>query len=220
MTHPTTAGVLASFASLGDVIVAGAGRAARVHRPARRAADDAREASRRLRPRRVEPPLRPPRRDPAQARAEALPRPRSAALLQWPLKTNDSSRERLSKLRGHAAPAGHAAVRRRSKRLQAQLDRIEEPSRPTRRSGGRSSWRATPSGRTRSTTWSGSSRTSSSCTATAARADDPALVTGLGALRRPDGRAHRPAEGPRHQRAHAAATSGWRTRRATARRCG
>ena len=40
-----------------------AGRAHVVRRPARRRADDAREAARRLRPRRVEPPLRPRRRD-------------------------------------------------------------------------------------------------------------------------------------------------------------
>ena len=45
----------------------------------------------RLRPRRVQPPLRPPRRDSCPGRAAALPRPRSATLLQWPLKTNDSS---------------------------------------------------------------------------------------------------------------------------------
>ena len=42
MAHPTTAGVLASFASLGDVIDRGAGCPARVHGPAGRSADDAR----------------------------------------------------------------------------------------------------------------------------------------------------------------------------------
>ena len=53
MTHPTTAGVLASFASLGDVIVAEPGALLVLHRPARRTADDPREAPRRLRARRV-----------------------------------------------------------------------------------------------------------------------------------------------------------------------
>ena len=68
MTHPTTAGVLASFASLGDVIVAELGALLASPVP-RRPADDAGEA-RRLRPRRVEQPLRPRRRDrpPAELR--------------------------------------------------------------------------------------------------------------------------------------------------------
>ena len=44
-------------------------------------------------------------------------------------------------------------------------------------------------------------------------------MTGLGALRRPDGRPHRPAEGPRPRTSASAATSGWRTPRATARAC-
>ena len=46
-----------------------AGRADVVRRPARRRADDAREAARRLRARRVEPPLRPHRRDRAARRS-------------------------------------------------------------------------------------------------------------------------------------------------------
>ena len=56
MTHPTTAGVLA-------------GRAARVHWPQGGAADDAREAAGRLRPGRVQRPLRPRRRDRPAGRA-------------------------------------------------------------------------------------------------------------------------------------------------------
>jgi hypothetical protein len=77
MTHPTTAGVLASFASLGDVIVAEPARCSR-SRAARRPADDPREAPGRLRPRGVEPALRPPRRDRPASRAAG----RSSPLLR------------------------------------------------------------------------------------------------------------------------------------------
>ena len=49
MTHPTTAGVLASFASLGDVILAEPGALLSFTGPAGRPADRAREASRGLR---------------------------------------------------------------------------------------------------------------------------------------------------------------------------
>ena len=82
MAHPTTAGVLASFASLGDVIVAEPGALLVIHRPARRPADDAGEAPRRLRPRRVELPLRPHRRDRPATRAAPLPRPPAAPVLR------------------------------------------------------------------------------------------------------------------------------------------
>ena len=46
LTHPTTGGLLASFASLGDVLRRRAGRADVVRRAARRRPDDAREAAR------------------------------------------------------------------------------------------------------------------------------------------------------------------------------
>ena len=81
MAHPTTAGVLASFARLGDVIVAEPGALLVVHRAARRPADDAGEAARRLRPRRVQLPLRPHRRDRPAAGAAALPGPPAPAVL-------------------------------------------------------------------------------------------------------------------------------------------
>ena len=81
-------------------------------------------------------------------------------------------RERLSRLRGLPLLRGA--------RLSGDLDAAPEAarrdrgaSRPTRRSGARSSSRATRSGRTRSTTSSGSSTTSSSCTATAAAPTTP-----------------------------------------------
>ena len=71
MSHPTTAGVLASFASLGDVLLAEPGALIAFTGPRVVAADDPREAAGRLRPRRAEPPLRPSRRDPRAARDEA-----------------------------------------------------------------------------------------------------------------------------------------------------
>ena len=91
MTHPTTAGVLASFASLGDIIVSEPGallaftgpRVVQQTTREKLPADFGLAES--------EPPLRPPRRDPAQNRAPALPRPHSATLQQWPVKTNDIS---------------------------------------------------------------------------------------------------------------------------------
>ena len=81
MAHPTTAGVLASFASLGRRDRRRAEGAAVVHRPARRAADDAGEASRRLRPRRVELPLRARGRDPPAEGAAAVPGAAAATVL-------------------------------------------------------------------------------------------------------------------------------------------
>ena len=69
LSHPTTGGVMASFAALGDVIIAEPGAFMAFAGPAGRAADDARAAPRRLRPRRVELPLRPRRHDRPASRA-------------------------------------------------------------------------------------------------------------------------------------------------------
>ena len=68
LTHPTTGGVLASYASLGDVVLAEPGRPHVVRRPEGGRPDDEGEAPRRLRPRGVQLPVRPSRRDrPARA---------------------------------------------------------------------------------------------------------------------------------------------------------
>ena len=77
MAHPTTGGVLASFATLGDVLLAEPNALMSFAGPAGRAGDHAREAARRFRPRRAEPSLRPDRRDRAAAGApaDALPTP-------------------------------------------------------------------------------------------------------------------------------------------------
>ncbi len=85
LAHPTTGGLLASFASLGDVMLAEPGRADVLRRPARRPADDPREASRRLRPRRVEPPPRPRRRGGAARGAAVDPVP-SPPPLRWQVR--------------------------------------------------------------------------------------------------------------------------------------
>ncbi len=82
MAHPTTAGVLASFASLGDVLLAEPGSLIAFTGPARRRADDAGEAPRRLRPRRAESPLRPSRRDPAAPR-DPPHRRQASKVVRW-----------------------------------------------------------------------------------------------------------------------------------------
>ena len=82
MAHPTTAGVLASFASLGDVIVAEPGALMRFTGPRvvqqttrEKLPDDFGLAESNL-------PLRTPRRDRPAARAQGLRRPPPAALRQ------------------------------------------------------------------------------------------------------------------------------------------
>ncbi len=62
MAHPTTAGVLASFASLGDVIVAEPGALLAFTGPRVVQQTTKEQSAGRLRPRRVQPPLRPHRR--------------------------------------------------------------------------------------------------------------------------------------------------------------
>ena len=85
MAHPTTAGVLASFASLGDVIVAEPGALLSFTGP-RVVQQTTREAPGRLRARGVQLPLRTPRRDRRAARAQGLRRAPPAALRQCRVK--------------------------------------------------------------------------------------------------------------------------------------
>ena len=91
MSHPTTAGVLASFASLGDVIVAEPGALLAFTGPRvvqqttrEKLPDDFGLAESNLRFGHL---------DAIVPRGElrAVPRPRPAALRQWPVKTNDIS---------------------------------------------------------------------------------------------------------------------------------
>ena len=93
-------------------------------------------------------------------------------------------RQRLSGLLAAAAPARRARRRRGASGSSGSSSGCR-PTRPTRRSGARSSSRATRTGRTRSTTSSGSLDDWVELHGDRGRADDGALVTGLGTL---DGR--------------------------------
>jgi acetyl-CoA carboxylase carboxyl transferase alpha subunit len=110
-------------------------RAPCLHRPARRAADDAREAPRGFRPGRVERPLRPHRRDRPARRAPPVrgPAPRD---VREPAVTDSPSsqaeqlklKERLAKLRDLPLLRG-VGVSGEMSRLKRQLDRLaSEPS--------------------------------------------------------------------------------------------
>src|SRR5262249_48009069 len=105
------------------------GRAHRVHRPARRRADDAGEVARRLRARRAEPALRPSGRDPRAAADPADAGPSLEALLVMaPSEHELRLRDRLSRLRNMPLLGG-AKLSGELERPQRQLDRIgQEPS--------------------------------------------------------------------------------------------
>ena len=127
LTHPTTGGLLASFASLGDVLLAEPGALMSFAGPAGRRADDAREASGRLRPRRVEPPLRPHRPDRAAARAARHGRPADPPLRAAGM-TNEAElglRDRLAKLSGVKLLRG-TRLSAELERLQRQLERLKD----------------------------------------------------------------------------------------------
>ena len=131
LAHPTTGGVLASFASLGDVLVAEPGALMSFAGPRVVAADDAREAAGRLRPRRVEPPLRPRRRDRAAPRAAPDARPPAAALRRWrwPMRPSSGCASGSSKLERRSTLLRGARLSGELERLKRQLDRIEaEPT--------------------------------------------------------------------------------------------
>ena len=127
LTHPTTGGLLASFASLGDVLARRARRADVVRRPTGRRPDDAREASGRLRPRRVEPPLRPHRPHRAAHRVAARRGPADPAVRGAGV-TNDAElglRDRLAKLSGVKLLRG-TRLSAELERLQRQLERLKD----------------------------------------------------------------------------------------------
>src|SRR5206468_911761 len=101
-----------------------AGRAHRVHRPARRAADDAREASRGLWPRRAEPPLRPRRRDRPAGRAARPPDPAPEVVRMSERDQEISLRRRLSGLSRLPLLRG-VRVDGEGERLARQLERLQ-----------------------------------------------------------------------------------------------
>ena len=170
MAHPTTGGVLASFATLGDVLLAEPGALMSFAGPRvvqqitrEKLPDDFGLAEQNL-------PLREHRRDRPAARAARRRSPSSLRLFDAPNPPSEHElrlRERLEQ-----APQ-HAAARRREAFRRARSP--PAPARPHRRGADRrgdlalaSSSHATSSARTRSTTSSGSSTTGSSSTATAA----------------------------------------------------
>ena len=220
MAHPTTAGVLASFASLGDVTVAEPGALHLLHRPARRAADDPREAARRLRARRVEPALRPPRRASSRGPSCAATSARLLRLFgQWPGEAEVRLRERLSSLSSLPLLRG-ARLSGELERLQRQLDRISAEPEPTEDE----IWQSVELARhERAAVHARLRRAAARGLRRAARRPHPRRRPGdrrrPRPLRGPHGRADRPPEGPRHQGAHAPQLRHGRTRRATARRC-
>jgi acetyl-CoA carboxylase carboxyl transferase subunit beta len=213
LAHPTTAAC--SRASRASATCCSRSRRADVvRRPARRAADDAREAARRLRPRRVEPPLRP---------LDAIvPRPSCADVARC-CGSSRECRVRPSSACASAEPGceRHAARRRalsgELERLQRQLERIERE--PT----DEEIWRSVELARheERPYTLDYVERLLEDwfeLHGDRGRADDARIVAGLGSS---TGARSRSSASRRAATSRSApsATSGWRTRRATARRC-
>ena len=167
MAHPTTGGLLASFASLGDVLLAEPGAlmsfaGPRVVAQTTRAKlpDDFGLAESNLRFGHVD---------------AIVPRPSCGR--RWPASSVSSERSRVARdaeirLRDRLSKLGGLDLLRGA-RLSGELERSSasstgsRPSRPTKRSGRRSISPVTRTGRTRSTTSSESWTTGSSCTATA-----------------------------------------------------
>ena len=201
MTHPTTAGVLASFASLGDVIVAEPGALLAFTGPRvvqqttrEKLPDDFGLAEQNLRFGHIDaivprPELKPYARAPA-----------AAFLAQWRLTTSCGC---AIGSRGCAAePARRYALSGELEKLQRQLDRIQAA--PT----DEEIWRSVELARhqDRPYTLDYVERLLDDWVelhGDRGRADDAALVDRPRPVRRPHGCADRPPEGPRHQGAHA-----------------
>ena len=172
LAHPTTGGVLASFASLGDVLVAEPGALMSFAGPRvvqqttrEKLPDDFGLAEANLRYGHVDAIVPRPELKSYVARLLRL-------FAQWQVRRELRLRERLSRLKSISLLGGAQALRRaRAAAEAARPDR--RPSRPRTRSGARSSSRATRTARTRSTTSSGCSTTGSSSTATAAAPTTP-----------------------------------------------
>ena len=127
-------------------------------------------------------------------------------------------RERLSRLAG-VKLLGGTRLSAETERLQRQLERLREDTTDE------GIWRSVELARHQERPYTldyveRMSTTGSRSTAIARRADDHAIVAGLGSV---DGRTiaiDRAPEGPRHQGAEHAGTSGWPIPRGIARRCG
>ena len=154
MTHPTTAGVLASFASLGDVTVAEPGALLSFTGPTRRPADRPREAARRLWAHRGELPARSSRWHRDAQRASALPGPRALALRDGGMRPTPqrpvSASSSCGSVSGWRSSASFPCCGVRGctgelARIRRQIERIAQSRRRTR-SGVPSSSRGTRSG--------------------------------------------------------------------------
>ena len=211
LAHPTTGGVLASFASArrrDDRRARGADvvrRAAR-RRSRRRARSCPRtsacaESNLRLRPRRRHRP------------APRAPAVRSARLLRLFGQCRVRGRAQAARAAGQPQDV-HAARRRAASR--ASCARLEQPARAgsAAEPSDEEIWRSVELARhqERPYTLDYVERILDDwfeLHGDRGRADDPAIVAGLGKPRRPHGRADRPPEGPRHQGARRTATSAW-----------
>ena len=203
MAHPTTGGVLASFATLGDVLLAEPGALMSFAGPRVVAGDHPREAPRGLRPRRAEPPLRPCRRDRPATRAarHALQAPEAVRCLRVSTSSGCAS-----------GSAGSATCRfsagRSSRASSTACSGSSTASASSRRD--EEIWRSVELARheDRPYTLDYVERLLDDwfeLHGDRSRADDGAMIAGLGKSRRPHRGARRPAEGPRHPRAREAA---------------
>ena len=220
MAHPTTAGVLASFATPRRRDRRRAGRAALLHRPARRPADDAREAARTT--------SASPSRTSASATSTRSSRGPSCAATspppppvgQWRVKPSSASASGSSKLRSLPLLRG-ARPLRRARAAPAPARAHRGGAEPTEEE----IWRSVELARheDRPYTLDYVERLFEDFVELHGDRDPrrrPGDRRRPRPLRRPHGRRDRPPEGPRHQGAHAPQLRDGATRRATARRCG
>ena len=199
-----------------------------VRRPARRAADDARDAARGLRPRRVQlrararRPDRHPRRAARDARPPARPA-RAAARAEEEAPPPEPEPEPRSIVRQAAPPLAPPPRGERMGRVRAEFRGLRR--RIAERADESDIWDAVQLARHDQPAVHARLRepaaaaTSSSCTATAPACDDPAIVAGLGRFRGRTVALVGHQKGRDTQGAHRTATSAWPAPRATARRC-
>ena len=227
LTNPTYGGVTASFAVLGDVVLAEPGALIGFAGPARHRADHPAEAAQGLPDRRVPARARHDRRGRARRELQGPRRARCSTTWRAARRTGGEACMTQAALRhGVRAPARRArgqarrrcavstsrrqprARRRDRRRSPQQIERAaRRDATTTCRRGTASRSRATPSAPRRRTTSRRSSPTSSSCTATARFGDDEAIFAGLAHARRPPRRGARPPQGQEHQGEHPRATS-------------
>ena len=222
MAHPTTGGVLASFASLGDVLVAEPGALISFAGPRvvqqttrEKLPDDFGLAESNLRFGHVD--AHRPAARAARLRRDACSRSCGRMAGEAERPAAGAARAARAACRSSAA---HASPASSSGSSASSTGSRQSPSRPRRRSGRPSSSPATRTGRTRSTTCERILEDFVELHGDRIRADDPAIVAGLGRFDGPDDRARSATRRAATSRSARTATSGWPIPRATARRCG